>query len=188
MREHIQSTLRAMVLNYGKRGHSWDHLDGEVCTKAADKLDQLEAELAALKAQQVGQEPAGEVHLRTGGGISLLHVELAQPLPPGTKLYTAPQPAPSQDVAGLVGALRALHHRNDHPGRFDAEVDRITSEALVGWEKTKLIDYVAHEPVKPVPIRHAPRRRPSGDYECPCGAVWDADEGADCPNESDGGG
>ncbi len=62
----------------------------------------LRAELSALKAQQVGQEPAGEVHLRTGGGISLLHVELAQPLPPGTKLYTAPQPAPAQDVGGLV--------------------------------------------------------------------------------------
>ena len=40
--------------------------------------------------------------MRKGGGISLLHVELAQPLPPGTKLYTAPQPAPSQDVAGLL--------------------------------------------------------------------------------------
>ena len=62
----------------------------------------LRAELSALKAQQVGQEPAGEVHLRKGGGISLLHVELAQPLPPGTKLYTAPQPAPATDVAGLV--------------------------------------------------------------------------------------
>ena len=62
----------------------------------------LRAELSALKAQQVGQEPAGEVHLRTGGGISLLHVELAQSLPPGTKLYTAPQPAPAQDVAGLL--------------------------------------------------------------------------------------
>lgn len=46
-------------------------------------------------------EPAGEVQLRTGGGISLLHVELAQPLPPGTKLYTAPQPAPAQDVEGM---------------------------------------------------------------------------------------
>ena len=30
--------------------------------------------------------------------------------------------------------------------------------------------------------QHRPRRRPSGDYECCCGAVWDADEGSDCPN------
>lgn len=30
--------------------------------------------------------------------------------------------------------------------------------------------------------QHRPRRRPSGDYECCCGAVWDADEGKDCPN------
>lgn len=67
-------------------------------------IDRLLHPQPELKAQQVGQEPAGEVHLRTGGGISLLHVELAQPLPPGTKLYTAPQPAPAQDVAGLVEA------------------------------------------------------------------------------------
>ena len=72
----------------------------------ACKIKELQAELSALKAQQVGQEPAGEVHLRTGGGISLLHVELAQSLPPGTKLYTAPQPAPAQDVAKLVYALQ----------------------------------------------------------------------------------
>lgn len=62
---------------------------------------QITTELSALKAQQVGQAPAGEVHLRTGGGISLLHVELAQPLLPGTKLYTSPRPAPAQDAAGL---------------------------------------------------------------------------------------
>lgn len=31
--------------------------------------------------------------------------------------------------------------------------------------------------------RHTPRRRASGEYECSCGAVWDADEGSDCPNE-----
>ena len=50
----------------------------------------LETELAQLRAWQ---EPVGEVQLKTGGGISLLHVDLRQPLPPGTKLYTAPQPS-----------------------------------------------------------------------------------------------
>ena len=54
-------------------------------------------------------------------------------------------------------------------------------------ELRELIDRVTHEaqskePDKPAPVRHVPRRRPSGDYECPCGAVWDADEGTDCPN------
>jgi hypothetical protein len=48
--------------------------------------DALRAELAAVK----GQEAVGEVQLKTGGGISLLHVELTQPLPPGTKLYASP--------------------------------------------------------------------------------------------------
>ena len=48
--------------------------------------DALASELAAIK----GQEPAGVVHLRKGGGISMLQVELNTPLHPGTKLYTLP--------------------------------------------------------------------------------------------------
>nr|WP_286948314.1 DUF551 domain-containing protein [Pseudomonas sp. UBA6718] len=71
-------------------------------------IDRLLHPQPELKAQQVGQEPAGEVHLRKGGGISLLHVELAQPLPPGTKLYTAPQPALAQDVAGWIPVTERL--------------------------------------------------------------------------------
>lgn len=38
-------TLRAMANNY-KNGHSWDHLDGEVVTKAADEIKRLREELA----------------------------------------------------------------------------------------------------------------------------------------------
>lgn len=92
-------------------------------------------ELSALKAQQVGQEPAGEVHLRTGGGISLLHVELAQPLPPGTKLYSVPQPAPAQPAAqdhGEVQRLReALSRIRDHAARImDDEVFYEADNAL----------------------------------------------------------
>lgn len=47
----------------------------------------------AQQPQSAGQEPVGEVQLKTGGGISLLHVDLSQPLPSGTKLYTTPQPS-----------------------------------------------------------------------------------------------
>ena len=35
--------LRAMARNYAN-GHFWDHLDGEACLKAADRIEQLEAE------------------------------------------------------------------------------------------------------------------------------------------------
>ena len=106
----------------------------------------LRAELSALKAQQVGQEPAGEVHLRKGGGISLLHVELAQPLPPGTKLYTAPQPAPAQDVAGLVEAAKKADDalsalvRNDRPletlarkygSDWSSAIDKVRTELVI---------------------------------------------------------
>lgn len=116
--------------------------------KDADLIHQLRTELSALKAQQVGQEPAGEVHLRTGGGISLLHVELAQPLPPGTKLYTAPQPAPDQDVAGLVEALKTIYDE-DYQAPHDStdgeikesmkrcifRIRRIVKDALAAHDK-----------------------------------------------------
>lgn|GEM_PF-6217182 len=44
--------LRAMGLNYGKRGnsHCWDHLDKETVTKAADEIARLRAALATQPA------------------------------------------------------------------------------------------------------------------------------------------
>jgi hypothetical protein len=39
-----KSILRAMEHNY-RNGHSWDHLDGEAVTKAADEIERLETEL-----------------------------------------------------------------------------------------------------------------------------------------------
>lgn len=44
--------LRAMAQNYAG-GHSWDHLDGEACTKAADEIKALRARIAA---SQPGRE------------------------------------------------------------------------------------------------------------------------------------
>ncbi|EGH20993.1 hypothetical protein PSYMO_05600 [Pseudomonas amygdali pv. mori str. 301020] len=41
-------TLRAMARNY-RNGHSWDHLDGEACIKAADEIDRLTYELNCSK-------------------------------------------------------------------------------------------------------------------------------------------
>lgn len=41
-------TLRAMAKNYAG-GHSWDHLDGEACAKAADEIKQLRAEIQLLR-------------------------------------------------------------------------------------------------------------------------------------------
>lgn len=100
----LRGDFEELAERYGKLQAGEDSL----LVKVVTERDHLRAELAALKAQQVGQEPAGEVHLRTGGGISLLHVELAQSLPPGTKLYTAPQPAPAQDVAGWISVAERL--------------------------------------------------------------------------------
>lgn len=41
-------TLRAMAKNYAG-GHSWDHLDGEACVKAADEIAQLREALSLVK-------------------------------------------------------------------------------------------------------------------------------------------
>lgn len=42
----IVPTLRAMVRNYSD-GHRWDHLDARMCRAAADRIEMLEAALAA---------------------------------------------------------------------------------------------------------------------------------------------
>lgn len=44
MSETQEFTLRAMATNYSG-GHSWDHLDGEACSKAADEIKALRQKL-----------------------------------------------------------------------------------------------------------------------------------------------
>lgn len=83
--------------------------DGGKYLLDADDLDTViddayQAGLSHARAQSADKgEPVGEAQLKTGGGISLLHVNLIQPLPPGTKLYTTRQPAHA--VEALVEAL-----------------------------------------------------------------------------------
>ena len=84
-------------------------------------LAQLNGKLRAELAEVKGWDAVGEVQLRTGGGISLLHVDLTQPLPPGTKLYTAPQPAPAQDVTAVLKMARALSDRQADACNVDRE-------------------------------------------------------------------
>ena len=68
----------------------------------------LRAELSALKAQQVGQEPVGyaaQDDIDWNGDIPVRRERFADYQVP---LYTAPQPAPAQDVAGLVAFLQTI--------------------------------------------------------------------------------
>ena len=94
----------------------------------AAEVERLRAELAEVK----GREAVGEVQLRTGGGISLLHVDLTQPLPPGTKLYASPPASP--DVDGLVKALTktvaSLDQLLPYLGKIPADVG-LLNDALV---------------------------------------------------------
>lgn len=43
-----EGILRAMARSYAN-GHSWDHLDGEACIKAADELCRLRTELEGTR-------------------------------------------------------------------------------------------------------------------------------------------
>ena len=64
----IECTLRAMAQNYAG-GHSWDHLDGEACTKAADEIRMLRAGIKRLSdeeelcAETTGEDPFSLVYL-----------------------------------------------------------------------------------------------------------------------------
>ncbi|WP_145182362.1 hypothetical protein [Pseudomonas sp. URMO17WK12:I11] len=48
MTDSIVSTLRAMARNYAG-GHSWDHLDGEAVSQAADEIERLRAVIEQQK-------------------------------------------------------------------------------------------------------------------------------------------
>lgn len=83
-------------------------------------VEQFRAALGALKAQQVGQEPVAftsEMKLRQMNDIgvgSMWPARIADDS--DVALYTAPQPAPAQDVAGLVEALKAAdEYLSDNP-------------------------------------------------------------------------
>ena len=83
----------------------------------SSKREVARLEDAALKAQQVGQEPVAWLidwpdEPELGGYFSEEPCETGRSRP----LYTAPQPAPAQDVAGLVEALRAAdEYLSDNP-------------------------------------------------------------------------
>ena len=92
-------TLRAMAQNYSG-GHSWDHLDGEVCLKAADEIRRLRLELAATVRE----------------GISAVADARQTPSPQPT----APPPADKAEIEqseayrrGVRDAVTFLHEQAD---------------------------------------------------------------------------
>lgn len=118
--------LRAMAVNY-RNGHSWDFLDGEVVSKAADEITALQSTIAQLQARvQELESGRGDVihQVRTHGSdvwedISGESLELCQCQPEEyeiRKLYTDP-PAPVAVVLPerkpvTVGLLSESNTRN----------------------------------------------------------------------------
>lgn len=107
---------------------AWRHagMNLENLGKALADNTKLRAELDEVK----GREAVGEVQLRTGGGISLLHVDLTQPLPPGTKLYALPPASP--DVEWLVNELQRIAEKCSDPDTTDA-----LDTALSAWRQAQ---------------------------------------------------
>ena len=95
--------------------------------------DALAAELAAIK----GQEPAGVVHFRKGGGISMLQVELNTTLHPGTKLYTLPTTPEEGENARLVERTGYLVEFVQQMARQQGEpyYQKLAKAALKKWSE-----------------------------------------------------
>jgi hypothetical protein len=81
----IEYTLRAMAQNYAG-GHSWDHLDGEACTKAADEIRMLRAGIKRMSdeeelcAETTGDDPFSLVYLAAKLAAAEARAEAAEAL------------------------------------------------------------------------------------------------------------
>ena len=96
--ERLRGDFEELAERYGKLQAGEDSL----LVKVVTERDHLRAELSALKAQQVGQEPVAIAN-KGDHAFWVKWTDAGKDLRgPGIKLYTAPQPAPAQDVAGLL--------------------------------------------------------------------------------------
>lgn len=175
-----------------------DSLSHALAQKCAEFV-RLEAELAALKAQQavaevehIGYEPANSLRWHTRRGV--------HDLEPGTKLYTAPQPAPAQDVAkpasqpdasALVEALR-FYAAGDHlllidHGKWDTcsgePINWLYDSAGTASVEDGSIAKEALSAYQPAPVDAAvckwTRDEDTGAYDTQCGTTWHLSDGDD---------
>lgn len=109
--------------------------DRQTCTEAAERIETLEAELAAMRA---GGDPVAEmVPFHTPSGKRVAVISRFQHLPIGTKLYTHPQPA-AQDAERLDWLERAgptsicLVMDRQHDGEIEVSPD----DGPTGYGKT----------------------------------------------------
>lgn len=113
--------IKASMIELGER-IAWGS-DSSLMREAADALE--------MAAPDVQGEPVGEVRFEFGAPSSIFAELYSKSLPalaPGTKLYTAPQPAeqqPAPDVDVLVEALESLI--KGYVSLLEAGMDRITS-------------------------------------------------------------
>ncbi len=124
-------TLRAMASNYSG-GHSWDHLDADVCLRAADALDAR---------QPVGQEPVG-VSLTCGHEGWSVSPWDAFGLPTVGKrvtVYAAP-PAQAVDLGQQKDAARYRWVRDHYDPSIHDGDDDVPFFHIAGGELDAAID------------------------------------------------
>lgn len=93
-----------------------------------------------MDAQQAEQKPAAEViHVHANGSTAQLMEHGMGQVKVGDQLYTAPQPAPAQDVAGLVARFKPLADFVLRQARFHNQWEQ--NEALAN----ELIALAAHD-------------------------------------------
>ena len=156
--ERLRRSLDQAYANYNQvsfasteRGKERDRLGRELYERNNENYA-LRVQLSALKAQQVGQEPVGY----TTAGMLAIAKELPLTGRIGARckaderwnvpLYTTPQPALAQDVAGLVEAAKKADDalsalvRNDQPletltrkygSDWSAAIDKVRTELVI---------------------------------------------------------
>src|SRR3546814_126958 len=96
--------LRAMANNYSC-GHHWDHLDSDVCLKAADEIRDLRAAQARY-------------NRRWNAVLSAMNATRATPPLSATKLVIPPKWAGTYaeyEAAVMRGEVQAVHHTKTQP-------------------------------------------------------------------------
>lgn len=112
-------------------------------------------------------------------------VPVSERLPDVYKRFNAPLTVGGQEIPPLntSAPLIIFDGRRVTVGTVDW-FDDCKPHAVTHWMPLPAAPVPSAEPAAPVhPPAHTPRRRASGEYDCSCGAVWDADEGSECPND-----
>lgn len=164
-KESLSKSLEQAFSNYNKVSHA--------STGRGEQIAQLRAELEAMRAENA--------RLRADHGV-VAHANLLRAQKAEAELEALrSQHAERQEA--VAWKVVGVHDKHSHPHVTVEHTLKLAEGQAAHWRNRGCTAEVIPLYTSPPPA-HTVRRRPSGEYECQgCGAVWDADEGRDCPNE-----